>query len=120
MSTDSTKPILQIGEYWAKYWLGWQKNLFKIRQKPIAAVQKNMYDLKLLIEQFEVYNVRLISLAYCLFYISINFENQIISVNILYKIYSKYLNIQKSFTAIEYINEIGRDIPLILIITRIQ
>lgn len=50
MSTDSTKPILQIGEYWAKYWLGWQKNLFKIRQKPIAAVQKNMYDLKLLIE----------------------------------------------------------------------
>lgn len=44
MSVDLTKLLPQVEEYWAKCWLDQQKNLFKVRQKLIAKVQKNMYD----------------------------------------------------------------------------
>lgn len=47
-------------------------------------------------------------------------NDQVASVDVIQKIYSKYLDNQKSPTATESINDIGRDIPAMFILTCIQ
>ncbi len=47
-------------------------------------------------------------------------DDWVASVDVIKEIYSKYLDNQKSPTAIEFINHIGRDIPTMFILTSIQ
>lgn len=57
MTTDPTKLPPQVEKHWAKCWLDQQKDLFKVRQKPIAAIQKNVYNPELLMGYFEEYKM---------------------------------------------------------------
>ena len=55
MSSDPAAPPPFVGPQWAKRWLNRQKDLFKVKRKPLAAARKNAHDPEFLMEDFMMY-----------------------------------------------------------------
>lgn len=130
ISTDPTKPSPQIDEQWAKWWLNWQKNRFKIKWKPIFTDRTNANDEKLIIRYFESYKV--VVDEYCTqtldqwtfdkteFWMRMSRKDWVISADKLQRIYLQCPDNRESLTSIECIRSIEGDCLLIFILTSIQ
>ena len=130
MSANSTKSPSKVGLFWSKRWLERQHDLFKVRKKPIAALRKNAQDPKMMMEHFEIYKAVVDEFGIqpkdqwnfdkTGYHIEMGRKDWVILVNVVRRIYSKYLDNQESLTVIECINGVGRNIPPMLILTGIQ
>lgn len=130
MGADPTTPPPRVGPQWAKRWLDRQKDLSKVKRKPLAASRKNAHDSELLMEYFKIYKEVVDKFGILPedqwnfdetgYRMGIGREDWVISVDAGRRIYSKCPANRESLTGMECINGVGEDIPPLLILTGIQ